>query len=273
LSQIYGKKWFDSDTFSMLSNNLSKERCYVEKREYTIGNQQVCIGDFFISTTLLENQIVMQIMNALDLKNKKDGTYFIFNEFNPSLPLYWDEENRRYSIRTGYENHPVSGITWQGALLMAFLLGGRLPFELEWEVCATSGDLGRKYPWGSDDPSVQYANYGEHVGSTTPVKSYPPTPWGLFDMAGNVEEWCVDWYYPHHSYTAHDPVPGVETHSEKTVKGGSWNKNKDLLLCRSRRGKWYRIGTVGIGVRVLWEEHPMEVIPWLEGIAAGVTHM
>ncbi|MBU7012439.1 MAG: SUMF1/EgtB/PvdO family nonheme iron enzyme [Theionarchaea archaeon] len=249
-----------------------KESHYVEKKLYSISEKQIEIGDFFISTTLLTNEFVMEMVNALKIENGKGGAYIIFNEFNPSLPIQWNQDMQCYRIKKGYKDHPVCGITWQGALLIAFLVGGRLPFELEWEACATSGDLKKKYPWGDEEPSAQLANYGEHIGSTTPVKRYPPNEWGLYDMAGSAEEWCMDWYYPDHFYTAHQSIPGVHRYGEKTVKGGSWNKGAKRLQCTSRRGKWYRIGTVGIGARILWDSQPMEVIPWLR-TATTATHI
>ena len=73
-------------------------------------------------------------------------------------------------------------------------MDGRLPSETEWEFCARTGNLNYKYPWGNTPPEPQIANYGEYVGSTSSVASYPPNKWGLYDMAGNVEEWCLDWY-------------------------------------------------------------------------------
>ena len=270
LNQIYEKKWFNSDIYNNLKDELTKDSFYVDKKGYSIqisDNQksEIEIGNFYISTKLLTNKTVTDIMNFLQVRSSKGGAYSIFNEFNPSLPIVWDCEKKCYFVREGFETHPCAGITWQGALFIAFLVGGRLPFELEWEVCATAGDLHKKYPWGNDNPSPHLANYGEYTGSTTPVGKYPPNEWGLYDTAGNVAEWCMDWYHPAHPYTAHLPVPDVDTHFEKTVKGGSWNKGEDLLLCRSKRGKWYRIGTVGIGVRILWEPlKEREVISWLK---------
>lgn len=65
-----------------------------------------------------------------------------------------------------------------GAYFIANLLGVRLPSEKEWKWYATSGDLIIKYPWGNESPSNELGNYGEHVGSTTPIGTYPPNKWG-----------------------------------------------------------------------------------------------
>ena len=85
---------------------------------------------------------------------------------------------------------------------------------------------------------------------------YPHNEWGLFDMAGNVEEWCMDWFIPKQSYPP-TFTDKISVH-EKIIKGGCWNKGEDLLKCTSRRGKWCRIGTVGIGFRIIWDLDKLE---------------
>lgn len=121
-------------------------------------------------------------------------------------------------------------------------MGGRLPSESEWTWFACSGDATRPYPWGHERPRSSLANYGYYVGGTTPVGSYPATDWGLVDGAGNVEEWCAD-------------VPPKESPEQfdRIGTGGCWNKGEEFLLCHNTRHKWYRVGTVGIGFRIVWE--------------------
>lgn len=261
LNHIYERKWFDSAIYETMRTQLNEERCFVKRKPYTIASPRqltIEVENFFVSRHLVTNKLVAETVNFLQIKNCEGGTYYLFNEYNPSLPLFWDHEKSCYQVKKGFEDHPVCGVSWRGALLIAFALGGRLPFELEWEVCATAGNLKNKYPWGNDAPSIELANYGEHRGSTSPVGLYPPNAWGLYDVAGNAEEWCMDWYYPDHPYSSQVPVLVQGNYCEKTVKGGSWNKGEDRLLCSARRGKWYRIGTVGIGFRIVWERQPIE---------------
>jgi formylglycine-generating enzyme required for sulfatase activity len=90
-------------------------------------------------------------------------------------------------------NHPVVYVSWYAALAYAKWASKRLPTEAEWEKAARGGVAGRKYPWGNLIDSTK-ANYGRAVGKTTPVGTYPANDYGLYDMVGNVMEWCLDAY-------------------------------------------------------------------------------
>ena len=94
----------------------------------------------------------------------------------------------------GYANHPVVYVSWYAAMAYAGWVGERLPSEAEWEYAARGGLVGKKYPWG-DVIDLGKVNYGRrNVGGTTSVGKYPPNGYGLYDVAGNVWEWCLDEY-------------------------------------------------------------------------------
>jgi formylglycine-generating enzyme required for sulfatase activity len=94
------------------------------------------------------------------------------------------------------DNLPVVCVTWQGAQDYAAWVGGRLPTEAEWEKACRGTDK-RVYPWGDATPTCDKANYGPCPGdSQLPVTARPAgaSPYGVLDMAGNVQEWAADWY-------------------------------------------------------------------------------
>jgi formylglycine-generating enzyme required for sulfatase activity len=116
--------------------------------------------------------------------------------------IEWDSTSNVYSVVTGYENWPASWVNWYGAMMYADYYGVSLPTEAEWEYAARAGQQ-LEYPTNDGSLSYSQANYGS-FGSTSnpnylpylsPVgEIFQPNPFGLFNMTGNVSEWCLDWY-------------------------------------------------------------------------------
>ena len=146
---------------------------------------------------------------------------------------HWNGNN----FPIGKDNHPVTDISWYAAMAYAQWVDKRLPTEAEWEKAARGGLVGQKYPWGNlIDPSK--ANYSGSINDTTPVGQYAPNTYGLYDMAGNVSEWCLDRYqydfYVHSPFR--NPVSGGNISNIisdfanvknsygnfRVVRGGSW---------------------------------------------------
>lgn len=140
----------------------------------------------------------------------------------------------RYTIESGYGKHPVVGVTWYGALAYAKWVGKRLPTEAEWELAAKGGEEDAIYPTGS---SIEKSEANFFSSDTTPVKSYPPNPFGLFDMAGNVYEWCQDWYgYNYYEVSIQEPddPKGPLQGVYRVLRGGCWKSLKEDLRCSKR---------------------------------------
>jgi sulfatase modifying factor 1 len=133
----------------------------------------------------------------------------------------------RSNINTS--NHPVVYVSWYGAKAFCDFYGYRLPTEAEWERAARSGNLYFEYPWGSNTIDSTKCNYNMNnpmgfatYPYTTPV-GYYSSPTGYYDMAGNVWEWCNDWYSSNYYSSSPSSNPtGPTTGSYRVIRGGGW---------------------------------------------------
>ena len=215
------------------------------KKKYTLE-----LHSFSIMEALVTIEEYLEWYYEMKLTNYVDGTYLYFNHINSTNSIYFDSDLNKYVIKTGFENTPMRGVNWRGALEFAQYYGGRLPTELEWEICARSGYDGYLYPWGNHTANFKLANYGNYVGHPTRSDTYPPNDWGLYDMAGNLREWCMDSYHPLYPFLENVKHTGVHS-LYRTIKGGAWDKTENFLRCSFSEGKWERIGTMSLGFRVV----------------------
>ena len=164
----------------------------------------------------------------------------------PGSHIKWDNVNHECFVQSGYNDFPVVNITWDGAQMFCAELGGRLLTEAEWEYAAKGGVYAIRYytDWQKNDYDYEYRfaggnemsqlgwfvdnSRGEcHVGGRM-----RPNQLGIYDMCGNVWEWCYDKYnkdYYKRNGDSHDPmwVTGAPIRSNR---GGSWSN--DAIYCR-----------------------------------------
>ena len=165
-----------------------------------------------------------------------------------TLDGYWIDKNlvtvaqyRKFCKATGRkmpdppewgwkDDHPVVNVTWYDAKVYCDWAGASLPTEAQWEKAARGTD-GRAFPWGNQWDATKANSLESRLQATTPVGSYPEgaSPYGALDMAGNVWEWCADYYGKDYykSAPARNPT-GPRSGEGRVQRGGSWGDSLEL---------------------------------------------
>jgi len=173
---------------------------------------------------------------------------------NITQPYWWS--TGEYNSGPSFPNHPVVGVSWYEAYAFCQWAGGHLPTEAQWEKAARGMDSSNYWPWGSTWDASK-CNSSENVSPDTFTCSSPvgyfsagQSPYGVYDMAGNVLEWCNDWYDA--NYYANSPSSnpaGPATGSSRVLRGGSWYNNGNHCRTAERNGCSPSFRSAGIGFR------------------------
>jgi formylglycine-generating enzyme required for sulfatase activity len=144
----------------------------------------------------------------------------------------------------GRFSKPIINVSWEEATAYIGWLNEqtnknyRLPTEAEWEYAARGGKDDTAYPWGKTlgkgNANCRDTSCKDAYPNTAPVGSFPPTAFGLYDMSGNVYEWCEDWYGEYADFSVSDPKGAVNS-TDRVVRGGSWNEDAPYVSSAYRR--------------------------------------
>ena len=193
----------------------------------------------------------------IDIEPVKNEDFKVFiDNGGYQCDKYWSQLGWDYIKESGIENpnywfnknwnqpdQPVTGVSWWEALAYAKFVGKSLPTETQWEYACRGVDQ-RKYPWGNEDPSQEYANFAVDCDpldldrSSTNVRAHPKNIsfFGCVDMAGNLAEWCLDNFSKSYRWddTRQDPLFITEEKDYHIVRGGCGLHNENFLRCSNR---------------------------------------
>ncbi len=235
------------------------EMIYIPDGSFLMGNN---VGEPYASSDELPQHSVWLSGYWIGKYEVTRGEYRRFMEAGGySAPVYWSTEGWVWKASLGRtepdywaaeqdwgdgqpftqtESHPVAGVSYYEAEAYCVWAGGHLPTEAQWEKAARWAGTPRVYPWGDTFYGEECNNWYDHNPAgggyrrtqTAPVGSYPAgaSPYGCHDMAGNVWEWCQDWYvaYPGSSQ------PFDYTGSSRVLRGGGCNITGYGMRCSYR---------------------------------------
>jgi formylglycine-generating enzyme required for sulfatase activity len=229
--------------------------------------RDVAVGPFAIAATVVTNAEFAAFVEATGWVTDAEryGWAFVFGGLLPddfedtrgvAMAPWWRQVHgadwRRpegpQSNVEDRQDHPVVQVSWHDAVAYAEWVGGRLPTEAEWEHAARGGLVQQPFPWGDElTPGGEHRMnvwQGEFPATNTeedgwygvaPVRSYPPNGHGLYEVTGNVWEWCHDWFaVDAYARDATDHPTGPPAGEHRVLRGGSH-------LCHASYCRRYRV--------------------------------
>ena len=247
-----------------MASDLAPELALIPAGEFLMGSDdaeederpvhRVHVDDFFLGVQPITNAEYARFVR--DTGHRSPAVYelpIVVKAGGPERERAFRQVGGPYVWEDGHPqaervDHPVTLVRYDDAAAYCSWLSAvtgkafRLPTEAEWEKAARGGAESKRYPWG-DRLDRNMANFLvdpalKPTHGTTPCRSYPPNPFGLFDMAGNVWEWVYDWYDSRYYSTAGARNPtGPPLGHMRIVRGGSWLVADVRMLSCSHRHK------------------------------------
>ena len=249
-------------------SNLEIETVYVIGGEFVMGDDRtflssilshqehiVKVNNFKISKFLITNKDFAVFLN--EVGNQKQGENLYYEKKKVLVSWYNSKDlikrGGKYFVPNDKLNHPVSGVTWYGAAAFAKWAGGRLPTEAEWEYAARGGQKSKGYIYSGGDNLSEVAWSPKKLGffrtffsSTKEVGLKKPNELGIYDMSGNVREWCFDWLEEEDEITHPDKA-------NKIIKGGSFEGPGFFARPTSSNAAFPSNYSVDLGFRIAFD--------------------
>jgi len=231
-----GTAYGDEVQFTTLNSNGNNifpgQTVYVEGGTFEMGSENnaneqpvhtVTVNNFYISKYEITTQQYVDFLNEVNAIPDGDEIKYddkiLFNIQYSNI----NYENNVYSCDTGYENYPMINVFWEGAKLYCEYYGGRLPTEAEWEYAARGGKYSVGHLYSGSNILNEVGWYVDNCESFQPIGEKMPNELGLYDMSGNVTEWCNDWYDADYYDISPEYNPlGPSTGTYKVIRGGTW---------------------------------------------------
>ena len=236
---------------------------FIEGGEFLMGTDagypyegpahRIVVDSFYLDETEATNRQFAEFVSETGYvtESEKHGSSGIFDPATGEWGLVegadWRHPGGPDSDLDGRDDYPVIHVSWDDAAAFAAWAGKRLPTEAEWEYAASGAGPKPNYPWGDEiAPGGRHAgNWWQGVfperdlredgfAAAAPVRQFPATGSGLYDMGGNVWEWVADWYAPDYYRISPTRNPsGPASGREKVHRGGSWMCSRNY--CRGFR--------------------------------------
>jgi len=251
-SQVNGAAEITTDSVYVLNNE--NEWITIGAGPYTFGNPAITLHDIDYAYEIMKYEVsnnqYSEFLNSMLVEDKieigkfvtgyyvgdtrQDSGQYPFFNFKDTLDTHIRWNDSIFFVERGYEYHPVVEVTWFGANAYADHFGLTLPTEREWEKAAR-GNSGNIYPWGEAKPNCDLATFINCSENTTPVGSTNgASPYGVYDMAGNVFEWTSGFWDKSSDYYA--------------IRGGSWSGLPSFMYTYKRFKFGFNSGISGNNV-------------------------
>lgn len=233
---------------------------FIEGGTFMMGNNEglidelpqhkVKLGNFFLSQKEITNDEYVKFLNKeeIGLDGKvKDVLYIDLTA--PGVQI--TQSNGKFVSKSGAGNKPVVCVTWEGAQAFCEWRGGKLPTEAEWEFAARGGLLSEENKYAGSNDYLTVGWFADNSGrAIQEVGKKAPNELNLFDMSGNVAEWCRDWYNELYYGKSNEENPeGPSSGTEKVVRGGSFDSAPSQISTRGYKNPKEVAGNIGFRVR------------------------